>query len=99
MIKFAVAICAAGILAQNILCDVVVQETHGWCSPAIAKVTGNVTITCQGVDVGAQQRLNEYIRKFDDMSQKLKEAEDFTRRYLQLKSSLQSNSNRLKNAS
>lgn len=36
-----------------------VQETLGWGSPAVAKVTGAVTIVCQGVDAKALARLNE----------------------------------------
>jgi len=39
------------------------QNTHGWCSPAVNNVTGNVAITCNGVDPKALARLNEILDK------------------------------------
>jgi Tfp pilus assembly protein PilF len=34
------------------------QTTTGWCSPVFANVTGNVIVTCIGVDPSALERLN-----------------------------------------
>jgi len=58
------------------------QTTAGWCSPAVGHTQGNVTITCQGVDPKALQRLNELLDKKDlELQEKIREAEAWTRKY------------------
>ena len=41
----------------------IVQVTHGWCSPAVANVKGDVYIKCIGVSPNAHKKLNEELRK------------------------------------
>ena len=60
----------------------ITQTTAGWCSPAVGQTQGNVTITCQGVDPKALARLNELLDKKDlELQEKIREAEDWTRKY------------------
>jgi tetratricopeptide (TPR) repeat protein len=67
----------------------IVQKTSGWCSPAIANVVGNVTVNCIGVDPRALQRLNsELKRKNLQLSEKIREADEWTRRYKELEAQL-----------
>lgn len=67
------------------------QITYGWCSPAIHNVTGNVAITCNGVDPKALARLNELLDKKDlEPEAKVRQAESWTRTYLELKDRLAS---------
>jgi hypothetical protein len=67
------------------------QHTEGWCSPAVADTKGNVTINCQGVDPKALQRLNELLDKKDlELQAKLKEADEWARKYKDLEQRLSS---------
>ena len=62
------------------------QQTTGWCSPAVADVEGNVEIHCHGVDPRAQKRLNELLDLKDlQLQDKIAEAEDWARKYRELK--------------
>ena len=61
------------------------QKTEGWCSPAVGHTQGDVTIICQGVDPKALQRLNELLDKKDlELQEKIREAEEWTRKYHEL---------------
>jgi hypothetical protein len=61
------------------------QKTEGWCSPAVGQTQGNVTISCQGLDPKALQRLNELLDKKDlELQDKIREAEEWTRKYHEL---------------
>ena len=72
-------------LAQGI----VQTTTVGWCSPVISNVTGNVAITCNGVDQKSLDQLNELLdRKQIDLAAKLKTGEHWVRQYLALKDRL-----------
>jgi hypothetical protein len=63
----------------------ITQQTQGWCSPAVGQTGGNVTITCQGVDPHAMQRLNERLSKKDlDLQEKTREANEWARKYREL---------------
>jgi tetratricopeptide (TPR) repeat protein len=65
------------------------QRTEGWCSPAVAHTGGNVTITCEGVNPKALQRLNELLDKKDlELQEKIREAEEWARKYRQLSQAL-----------
>ena len=65
------------------------QRTEGWCSPAVAHTGGNVTIHCEGVNPKALQRLNELLDKKDlELQEKIREAEEWTRKYHQLSQAL-----------
>ena len=67
------------------------QITHGWCSPAIYDVGGDVTITCNGVDPKALARLNELLDKKDlEPEATVRLAESWTSTYLELKGQLAS---------
>jgi tetratricopeptide (TPR) repeat protein len=58
------------------------QTTEGWCSPAVGHTGGHVIITCQGVDPKALQRLNELLDQKDlELQDKIREAEEWTRKY------------------
>jgi tetratricopeptide (TPR) repeat protein len=48
---------------QAAIMETITQTTTGSCSPAVAQVGGNVTITCQGLDEQALTRLNEFLDK------------------------------------
>ena len=57
----------------------IVQKSSGWCSPNIANVAGNVTVTCIGVDPRALKRLNaELSRKDLQLQDKIREADQWT---------------------
>jgi tetratricopeptide (TPR) repeat protein len=57
------------------------QTTEGWCSPAVGQTHGNVTIIC-GLDPKVERRLNELLDKKDlELQEKIREAEDWTRKY------------------
>src|SRR5262245_56219861 len=74
----------SGTMASSIA-SVTDQRTEGWCSPAVAHTGGNVTITCEGVNPQALQRLNELIGQKDlQLQEKIREAEEWSRRYHQL---------------
>ena len=61
------------------------QTTAGWCSPAVGHTQGDVTIICQGVDPKALARLNELLDKKDlELQEKIREAEEWTRKYHEL---------------
>jgi tetratricopeptide (TPR) repeat protein len=61
------------------------QKMEGWCSPAVGHTQGDVTIVCQGVDPKALQRLNELLDKKDlELQEKIREAEEWTRKYHEL---------------
>jgi tetratricopeptide (TPR) repeat protein len=61
------------------------QTTEGWCSPAVGHTGGNVIINCQGVDPKALQRLNELLDTKDlELQAKIREAEEWTRKYHEL---------------
>jgi tetratricopeptide (TPR) repeat protein len=61
------------------------QQTSGPCSPVIANVVGNVTVTCIGVAPQALDALNQQLqqRKLDSSSA-LRDANLWTQRYLNL---------------
>lgn len=55
------------------------QSTSGWCSPAIANVSGNVTVTCIGVDPRALKELNwQLSRKKLQIKELVHEANELT---------------------
>lgn len=65
------------------------QRTSGFCSPAIANVTGNVTITCIGVDPRPLKHLNQQLRKKSlVLEEKIKEADEWARRYHEVDAAL-----------
>lgn len=67
----------------------IAQKTMGWCSPAVADVKGKVTIVCNGVDPKAIKRLNELLDKKDiELSDKIREADAWTRKYNELQQRL-----------
>src|SRR5580765_708930 len=67
----------------------IVQETSGWCSPAIANVTGKVTVNCIGVDPRALARLNtELNRKNLELAAKIREADRWAAGYKELEEQL-----------
>lgn len=67
----------------------IVQKTSGWCSPAIANVVGNVTVTCIGVDPRALKRLNaELNRKNLELADTIREANEWTQKYKELEKRL-----------
>lgn len=67
----------------------IVQNTTGWCSPAIANVVGNVTVNCIGVDPRALKRLNEQLRAMKlDRDKSVQLADEWTTRYKQLETRL-----------
>jgi hypothetical protein len=68
----------------------IIQQTEGWCSPAVGQTGGNVTITCQGGDPKALETLNRdlgltkgllHLTK-EQLDQKTKEANEWYRKYL-----------------
>jgi tetratricopeptide (TPR) repeat protein len=64
------------------------QQTSGPCSPVIANVVGDVTVTCIGVDPRALDVLNKQLRQRKlDSSSALHEANLWTQRYLDLEKS------------
>jgi hypothetical protein len=66
-----------------------IQQSSGWCSPNVAYVRGNVTITCKGVDPQALKRMNEELSaKGAELSDKIKEANRWAERYHPLKARL-----------
>jgi tetratricopeptide (TPR) repeat protein len=72
------------------------QISEGWCSPNVATVRGPVTIICQGVSPEALKRLNELLDLKDkdlgttkrSLVDKIKEAEDWAKRYHELEDRL-----------
>ena len=65
------------------------QESSGWCSPNIANVVGNVTVNCIGVDPRALTWLNAGLsRKNLQLADKIREADEWTRRYKELEAQL-----------
>src|SRR5579862_3656256 len=68
---------------------IIVQKTIGWCSPVVANVIGNVTITCIGASPAALRRLNaELNRKNLELADKIREANDWTAKYKELEERL-----------
>jgi hypothetical protein len=66
--------------AQNIM-----QQTYGWCSPAVGQTRGNVIINCQGVAPQANQLLNERLNRTNlALQEKTREANEFARKYHEL---------------
>ena len=71
--------------AQAAVAETITQTTTGWCSPTVGQTSGNVTITCQGVDPKALARLNELLDKKDlELQAKIHEAEEWTQKYRDL---------------
>lgn len=65
------------------------QSTSGWCSPAIANVSGGVTVNCIDVDPRALSQLNaDLSQKNLELSQKIREANDWAERYHELEKRL-----------
>jgi tetratricopeptide (TPR) repeat protein len=65
------------------------QMSSGWCSPNIANVSGNVTITCIGVNPKALERLNAQLSsKKTELSEKIREANEWAERYHELEKRL-----------
>lgn len=72
------------------------QTSEGWCSPNVADIQGPVTIVCQGVPPEALKRLNELLDLKDkelgttknSLADKIKEAEDWAKRYRELEARL-----------
>lgn len=55
-----------------------IQITHGSCSPAVSNVTGNVTITCQDVSPEALEQINNiFATKFKQLTDRLRETEEW----------------------
>ncbi len=72
----AMLIATALVLGQPKRPPSIVQNTSGWCSPAIANVGGNVTVTCIGVDPRALTRLNAELNgKNLEVAEKIREAD------------------------
>jgi len=68
---------------------VIRQSTTGWCSPTIANVIGNVTVTCIGVDPRALKCLNAQLsKKNQELAAKIGEANEWVERYRELEASL-----------
>src|SRR6185369_803755 len=68
---------------------VIRQSTTGWCSPTIANVIGNVTVTCIGVDSRALKCLNAQLsKKNQELAAKIGEANEWVERYRELEASL-----------
>ena len=79
------ALALAAAIVSDAHADAVTQTTEGWCNPAVAGTQGNVTITCQGVDPRALQRLNELLDKKDlELADKIREANDWAQKYQDL---------------
>jgi hypothetical protein len=71
--------------------SIIVQKTTGWCSPVIANVVGNVTITCIGVSPMATRKLNlELSHKKLELADKIREANQWTAKYKELEERLAS---------
>jgi len=68
----------------------VVQTTNGWCSPAFSNVTGSVVINCTGLDPKSLALLNELLeREKLNLAAKIRQGEDWTRQYVELKDQLE----------
>jgi hypothetical protein len=84
-VLIAIAFLAANPQTQSI----VVQQSSGWCSPNISKVTGDVTVNCIGVDPGALRRLNANLkRKNLQLEERIREADEWASRYKELETRL-----------
>jgi len=78
----------AGVIGSALASTPVNQVTHGWCSPAVANVTGDVTINCQGIDPKIVAVLNNVLRVKDkQLTEAVNLANDWIARYQQLESS------------
>ncbi len=67
----------------------IAQKSSGWCSQNIAKVLGNVTVNCIGVDPRALNRLNtELNRKNLQLADKIRDADEWTAKYKELEAQL-----------
>jgi tetratricopeptide (TPR) repeat protein len=81
----AVWLLVAVLGASMVQAATITQQTEGWCSPAVGETHGNVTINCQGVDPKALQRLQELLDIKDlALHEKIREAEEWTRKYREL---------------
>jgi hypothetical protein len=75
--------------AQAAVMETITQTTTGWCSPTVGHADGNVTITCQGVNPKALERLNELLDKKDlELQAKIREAEAWAQKYRELEQRL-----------
>ncbi len=80
---------ASGAIVQKQVAGPIVQKTSGWCSPVIANVTGKVTVNCIGVDPRALNRLNAALSRMAlQKEDKVREANEWTRRYKELETQL-----------
>jgi hypothetical protein len=67
------------------IAQAIIQDTRGWCSPAVGQAGGNVTINCQGVDPHAMQLLNERLNRTNlDLQEKTRQANELAAKYNQL---------------
>jgi len=65
------------------------QISSGWCSPNIANVRGNVTVTCIGVDPRALKRLNfELNQKNLQLADKIRKSNEWAKKYKELEARL-----------
>src|SRR5712692_11788143 len=77
------------VAAQQQAQVTIVQKTSGWCSPAIANVSGNVTVNCIGVDPRALKRLNALLnRRTLELGAKIREADEWAQSYHELEGRL-----------
>ena len=77
------------LLAPHAYAASVKLQTAGWCSPAVADIEGNVTIECHGVDPRALRHLNDLLdQKNLKLKEKLREAEEWAKKYRELEQRL-----------
>jgi tetratricopeptide (TPR) repeat protein len=89
MLKQLIVVLSAGMLSSAQAAPPVTQVTHGWCSPAVANVQGDVTINCHGVDPKIVARLNEIIDVKDkQLVEAVRLANDWVARYQELEARL-----------
>jgi len=87
--RLLMAVGAALAFAAHAAPPNVSQVTHGWCSPAVANVKGNVTINCQGVDPKALEQLNARLDAMDkQIVERVRDAEEWAAKYRDLKTRL-----------
>ena len=69
--------------------DSIDQKTEGWCSPAVNKTDGNVTINCYSVSPKIVKRLEELLDKKDtDLTNAQQEVDFWLKKYYELKNLL-----------
>jgi hypothetical protein len=83
MIYLVLGLLVLGVSAAQ--AQTIIQDTRGWCSPAVGQAGGNVTINCQGVDPHAMQLLNERLNRTNlALQEKTRQANELDAKYHQL---------------